>query len=677
MPTMNIHRKTICPLDCPDTCAMIATVAGGRITALSGDPDHPYTNGVICRKMRRYPERLYNPDRVLFPQIRVGPKGAGDFRRISWDQAWDCLVERLGEVIDRHGGESVLPFCYAGNMGMVNRFAGFPLFHRMGAVNLGQTICAATAGGGWKMICGNVGGTPPERAAEADLIVVWGINVKVSNLHFWPYIAQARQRGAQLLVIDPYRNDTARSADEHVWVTPGGDAALALGILKLLVEADRLDHRFIEDRSRGFAELAAYLRRTPVDAFERQSGIGRETMAALAGRFGSTRRTFVRIGVGLTRNSRGGAAVRAIGSLAACCGWFSGEPGQGVLLFTKAFNGDNRTLTMPQLQERPTRTVNMIHAGEALNSLSPPVKALIVYNANPLSVAPDSSMVRNGLAREDLFTVVHEQVMTPTARYADLLLPATTFLENRDIYGAYGHFYMGIADRVVDPLGEALSNFDFFQTLARRMGYTDPPFSQTLDERLMSYLETVVEVTDRPEPHRYGTSGPMRSATADIEGCRFDGINTRFTFTCDDDPSIPRFPCLQDAVEFDHPDLKARYPYRLITPPNDRLLNSTFGERYVEDGGTFLIHPQDASREGIGDGARAWLYNSRGRLTRRATVTADTQPGLIVAEGIYWPAADRHGGVNDLTSQHCSDIGGGAIFHESLVAVRPDSEDGS
>lgn len=671
---MKIHKKTTCPLDCPDTCGMIATVEDGRVTELRGDPDHPYTRGVICRKMRRYPERVYGQERLLYPQIRIGDKGVGAFKRISWNQAWDYLAQRLTKIIDVYGGESVLPFCYAGNMGMVSRAAGFPLLHRIGASAIKQTICSATANSGWKTICGSVGGTPPEYAADADLIVVWGMNIKVSNMHFWPYIAQARKRGAKLLVIDPYRTDTAQSADEHVWVKPGGDTALALGILKHLVETDRVDHRFIKEKSTGFDELAGYLKRTPIEDFERQSGVDRETMNSLAGTLIETPKTFVRIGVGLTRNSRGASAIRAIGSLAASCGFFNGDHGQGVLLFTRGFSGDDARLNMPELQQHPSRTINMIHLGEALNNVSPPVKALIVYNANPLSVAPDASMVRKGLAREDLFTVVHEQVMTPTARYADLLLPATTFLENRDIYGAYGHYYMDITNPVIEPVGEAISNFDFFQTLAGKMGFTDEAFSQSLDDRLESYLQTVAEITDKPDLAEYGENGPMRSVKADIEGCRFNGSDAVFRFTVDGDPDIPRHPCLSDAVEFDHPDLNARYPYRLITPPNDKLLNSTFGERYIDDGGTVLIHPDDAQNEGIGDGSIVQLYNSRGSLKRKAAVTTDTQPGLFVAEGIYWPKSDGDGGVNDLTSQHCSDMGGGAMFHESLVAVNNDPD---
>jgi anaerobic selenocysteine-containing dehydrogenase len=671
---MKIHKKTICPLDCPDTCAMIATVEDGRVTSLRGDREHPYTRGVICRKMKRYPERLYADGRILHPMIRVGDKGRGEFKRIPWSQAWDYLCSRLQTIIDTHGGESILPYCYAGNMGKVNQFAGFPLFHKIGTSRLEQTICSVTAKSGWQMICGEVGGTPPERVEDADLIVIWGLNAVVSNLHFWAMVKRARQRGARLVVIDPYRNATARSADQHVWVRPGGDAALALGILKVLIETDSVDNRFIDQYSSGFEELKSYLQQTDIASFEQRSNVDRQTMAGLAQLLGEGSKTFVRIGVGLTRNSRGGMAVRAIGSLAAACGCFNGGPGRGVLLFSGAFGGDSSKLKMEQLGSTEPRLINMIHLGEALNRLEPPIKAILVYNSNPFSVAPDGSMVRRGLEREDLFTVVHEQVMTPTARYADLVLPATTFLENRDLYTAYGHFFLGIADPVIEPLGESISNFDLFQQLAQKLGYQDQAFSQTLDERLQSFFDTIPELPEGLSYDCYQPGSHVLSRSSLDDGCPFDGNNRVFRFANADDPAVSRFPVLGGGAEFDNPDLTARFPLRLITPPNDRLLNSTFGERYPNDPGSLLIHPDDAKVHAIVDGAWVRIYNLRGTVRRRARVSPDTQPGLVVAEGIYWPVLEGEGGINDLTSQQCSDLAGGPIFHESRVAVEAAGE---
>jgi len=669
---MKIEKKTICPLDCPDSCGMIATVEDGRVTSLRGDPDHPFTRGVICRKMRAYPERVYAAERILYPMARVGAKGAARFERISWDQAWDRLCSRLGEIIDSHGGTSILPYCYAGNMGHVSRFAGFPLFHRIGTSRLEQTICSATAAAGWRTICGDVGGTPPERVEEADLIVIWGLNAAVSNLHFWGLVQRARKRGARLVVIDPYKNATARSADLHIWVKPGGDTALALGVLKLLTEQNRIDERFINECSSGFDQLKAYLENTAFESFAQHSNVSRQTMAELADMLADTNRAFVRIGVGLTRNSRGASAVRAIGSLAAASGCFNGEPGQGVLLFAGAFSGDSSILKLPELGSGETRAINMIHLGEALNSLEPPIKAILVYNSNPFSVAPDGSMVRKGLLREDLFTVVHEQVMTPTARYADLLLPATTFLENRDLYTAYGHFYFGVTEPVIEPVGESISNFDLFQQLAKKMGYHDPAFSESAEERLKNYFNSIPERPEKIDFERYTAGTFLLSEKSSSEGCAFDGEQRVFRFVDTADPGTLSHPVLSGGIEFDSPDLTARFPLRLITPPNDKLLNSTFGERYVGETGPVLIHPDDAASRHIIDGAIVRLHNLRGTIRRRARISADTQPGLVVAEGIYWPAEDGEGGINDLTSQQCSDLGGGAIFHESRVDISAD-----
>jgi anaerobic selenocysteine-containing dehydrogenase len=663
------EKKTVCPLDCPDSCGMVATVRDDRVVSLRGDRAHPYTNGFICRKMRSYPGRVHAEERLLYPLVRTGAKGEGRFRRISWDEAWEILTTRLTEVVRQHGGEAVLPYSYAGNMGAVNRFAGHPFFHRLGALRLDETICFAAAGAAWARHCGKTPGSPPELAATADLIVAWGINIQVSNVHFWQYVAQARKKGGRLLVIDPYRNATGRAADQHLSVKPGGDAALALGVIKALIEEDLLDRPRLARQSQGFDRLESYLRRTPWPAFVAGSGVGREEIVDLAWLLHARPRSFFRIGVGLTRNSRGGMAVRAILSLAAVLGLFQGGPGRGVLLSAGAFRGNRERLTFPALAQTTTPVVNMIQLGQALTVRQPPVRALFVYNANPLSTCPDASTVRRGLVRDDLFTVVHEQVMSPTARYADLLLPATTFLENRDLHTAYGQFYLGVAEPVIMPQGEAISNFDLFQTLAGKMGFTDPPFRQTVEERIAGYLQDMEGLpADTP------TGGPaagtwLRSTLANNTGDLFAGGNRGFDFCADGEPQEPPHACLAEAGEFADPDLLSRYPFQLMTPPHADLLNSTFGERYAEDSGEVLIHPEDAAAAQIADGEQITLANHRGSARRTARLSTDTRPGLLVAEGLFWPTGADAAGINDLTSQKLSDMGGGATFHESRVAI--------
>ncbi|MBU1567043.1 MAG: molybdopterin-dependent oxidoreductase [Proteobacteria bacterium] len=666
---MQRGKKTICPLDCPDSCGMIASVADGRVKGLAGDKDHPHTNGFICRKMRRYPERLYGESRVLYPQLRAGKKGEGKFRRIGWDEALDIVADRLAETRSRFGGEAILPYSYAGNMGAVNRFAGYPLFHRLGASQLDQTICSAAAGAGWSHQCGDTPGCPPENAADAELIVAWGINIKVTNIHFWQYVAAARKKGGRLLVIDPYRNETAKAADMHLAVLPGGDPALALGVLKALIEGDLIDKTFIARETEGFDLLAESLKSQDWSDLIRESGMSRQDMAELATLLAGSTKTFIRIGIGLSRHSRGGMAVRSITSLAAALGLFAGGPGRGVLLSAGAFRGDKAKLTWPSLAPEKTRVVNMIHLGHALTALQPPVHALFVYNANPASVNPDGALVRQGLAREDLFTVVHEQVMTPTARYADLLLPATTFLENRDIYTAYGHFYLGVTDPVIEPVAEARGNFDLFQNLALKMGFTDRAFFQTCDERIADYLQDMQGLPQSCDIKEVMAGRLVQSVNSCSDGRVLVGRNHRFSFTSAAVGPEPQVPRLSRAGEFDDPDLLARFPLRLIVPPHADLLNSTFGERYSGRLGEVLVHPADAARWDVRDGEKVILKNHRGKVARIARLTTDTRQGVLVAEGIFWPVDEDDSGINDLTSQKLSDMGGGATFHETLVAI--------
>lgn len=662
-------KKTICPLDCPDSCGLIAVVADGRVSELRGDPDHPVTRGVICRKMRRYPERLHGGERVLFPQLRVGAKGEGRFTRISWDQALDLVVERFAAIVKKNGGEAILPYAYAGNMGLINRFAGFPFFHRLGASRLDQTICSAAAGAGWSEQCRQIPGCPPENAAEAELVVAWGINIKVSNCHFWPNVVTARKHGGRLLVIDPYRNETADSADFHLPVLPGGDPALALGLLKALVEGGSLDLEEVERRTIGFAEMREVLEKLTWRQLESESGLSRVQIGETAALLATSSRTFLRIGIGLTRHSRGAMAVRAIAALAGALDLFAGGSGRGVLLSAGAFRGERGKLTWPSLAEKETRLINMIHLGRALTTLDPPLKGLFVYNANPASANPDGSSVRRGLAREDLFTVVHEQVMTATARYADLLLPATTFLENLDLYGAYGHFYLGVARPAIAPLGEARSNFDLFQELARRMGFGDPPFRQSCEERIVDYLQGLGGLPEDVDLERLMAGELVRSTLSRGDGRVLEGCGDgRFSFISQGLGGGPRLPGLPPPGEFADPDLLARFPLRLIAPPHRDLLNSTFGERYPGRCGEVFIHPHDARTYRLVEGEKVDLVNHRGRVTRVARISEATRPGVVVAEGIFWPT-DFSPGINDLTSQKCADQGGGATFHETLVTL--------
>jgi anaerobic selenocysteine-containing dehydrogenase len=663
------QRKTICPLDCPDACGITATLDGGEIVKLTGDPEHPFTRGFLCRKVRTYHHRVQSDERVLFPQRRVGNKGEARFERIAWDDALEILASRLKEIKDEHGGEALLPYSYAGNMGAVARWAGYPFFHRYGASQLMQTICSSAAKQAWSAHCGSLPGSPPEVAAQADLILAWGIDIKVTNVHFWPIVSEARRRGAKLVVIDPYSNATAKAADFYFPVRPGGDAALALGLAKHFMDQGRLDMKFVEGYTEGFDEFAALLNATSLDTLVGDTGLNRDQFAELVALVAENPKTFIRIGIGLTRNTTGAMSVRAIACLAAALGLFDGEAGRGALLMSAAFSGDASRLEYPELMEKPTRSINMVQLGDALTKLSPPVKALFVYSSNPLSVAPDASRVREGLAREDLFTAVHEQFLTPTARYADLLLPATTSFENCDVYTGYGHFYMGRVEPVIAARGEALSNFDLFRRLAEKMGYDDGPFRQTIGERLDDYIGTMQGIPEATREAGLQPGETIASERIEFAGnyARFDGERFRFS-PQHVEPAVPQ---VLPNREFGNSELRERYPLRLITPPMLGLLNSTFGERFPGEIGTAMIHPRDAAARNLTPGELVEVFNDRGCNRRNLVVSEDTQPGLVVMQGIFWESdASGYTGVNDLTSQQVTDLGAGGTFHEALVDVR-------
>lgn len=652
---------------------MEARVEDGKVVSLKGDPNHPMTKGFICRKMKSYPEKLYSHKRISTPLLCDGEKGSGKFKKISWDEAWKILTEKLHAIINQFGGEAVLPFCYAGNMGKVNRNAGFPLFHKIGATRIEQTICSAAAVAGWKKQCGSTPGSPAEKVIDSDLVICWGINAKVTNVHFWQMVVQAKKQGAKLVVIDPYKNSTGGSADFYFPVKPGGDSALALGIIKYLIETQNIATEHLYGECDGFDTLQPYLEEVPWSQLVDLSGLAYSDFEKLVQLFMQHPKTFIRIGVGLTRNSRGAAGIRSIASLAMVLGLFSGDKGKGVMSFSGAFKGGDSGLTHEELLEDEPRTINMIQLGKALTAMEPPVKLLMVYNANPLSVAADTATVRTGLLREDLFTVVHEHTMTPTAKYADLILPATTFLENRDVYTSYGHYCLKVVDRVIEPIGMAMSNFDFFQTLARKMGYTDPAFQESTDERIYSFLQEIKGLPDTITVEECFHGKLAESNNKFMDEDLLEASGNRFSFVPESNIDGDTYPFLGEGAEFDHPDLVSRFPLKLITPPHEVLLNSTFGERYEDVIQEVLIHPVDAKEYGIDNHQLVVLSNNRGEVKRKAVITEDTQQGLVVAEGIFWP--DQYSnGVNDLTSQKLSDLGGGSLFHEARVALKQCSQ---
>lgn len=662
-------KKTVCPLDCPDSCGILATVEDDRITRLAGDPDHPFTRGFICRKMKRYVEKVYSPDRIVHPMMRVGKKGEAQFKQISWDEAWKIVTANLKDILNTHGGEAVLPFCYAGNMGKLNRNAGFPFFHKIGATRIEQTICSAAASAGWKKHCGNAPGSPAEKVLDSSLIVLWGNNTKVSNVHFWSLVKQAVKNGARLVVIDPYRNITAKSSDWYIPLAPGGDSMLALGVIKSLYEKGVVDELKETEMSIGFTHFFETVKKLSWQKITTSCCVSVDDIRRLSLLFEENPETFIRIGIGMTRNSRGGDGIRSILCLAKILGLYSGDKGKGILCSTGSFRGGGECLTHERLLEEESRTINMIQLGAALTTLDPPVKCLMVYNSNPLSAAPDSGAVRKGMMRDDLFTVVLDHTMTPTARYADLLLPATTFLENRDVYTSYGHFELQVADKVIEPVEDAVSNFDFFQQLAMKMGYTDGAFFETADERILRFLQQVQGLPENNDINAVMAGERIGSTFKFLEQDVLLETGNTFVFT-DELDQADTFPLPSDALEYDDPDLVCRFPLKLITPPHVDMLNSTFGELYQGQEHCVLLHPEDAKKYAIKPGQKVALENFRGTLYRLAEISDETQQGLVVAEGLFWSEKDGCN-INELTSQKLCRLGGGSLFHETRIRIRP------
>ncbi|MCX7602555.1 MAG: molybdopterin oxidoreductase family protein [Bryobacteraceae bacterium] len=650
-------RHSVCALDCPDACAILVQVEGGRAVRLRGDPAHPVTQGFLCAKVARYLERGYHPERLLHPLRRTGAKGEGRFERIGWDEALELLAAKLKETARQHGPEAVLPYSYGGTLGflqgssMDRRF-----FHRLGASRLERTICASAGGAGLMEAYGRRMGTAPEDFVHARYIVAWGANILSTNVHLWPFLVEARRRGARFVVIDPVRTKTAALADWHLAPYPGSDLALALGLMHVLY-AEGLAEKLEGDESLR-ARAAGY----PPERVAELTGIAAEDIRRLGREYGTVRPAVIRLNYGVQRSERGGRAVRAISLLPAITGSWR-ERGGGLLLTTSgAFAINREALERPDLGP-PARTVNMVRLGEALTELdAPPVKALVVYNSNPAAVCPDQRRVLEGLRREDLFTAVIDHFVTDTARFADLVLPATTFLEHTDLYFAYGHYWLQLARPAVAPPGECRSNVEIFRELARRMGFDDACFADSEDDMIRQALDTdspwLRGITlERLEKERFVRLNvpelPMDGVRANLDGAPLEY----------EPPRESRLGAERDA----------RFPLELVSSKAHDGLNSSFSmlERVEAETSVLEMHPEDAAARGIRDGMEVEVFNGRGTVRLKARVGPFVRPGVVRAPATRWL---RHapGGVNvnALISDRLTDIGGGPCFYNCLVEVR-------
>jgi len=672
---------SVCPHDCPSCCSLVVTVEGGRLTSVTGNPDHPFTQGVICGKVREYAERVHSPLRIRQPLRRVGPKGAGEFAPISWDAAIETIAARWRAIIGTDGAEAILPFSYAGSMGQIQYFAGHPLFHALGASRLDRSICVSTAYAGWRATVGAVTGNDSEQMVGADLVVLWGVNASYSTINVMTLVKQARARGAHVVAVDPYRTPTAQGADEHLMVRPGTDAALALAVMHVLVAEGLVDRDYIERATLGYDRLAAHVRAyAPVAPIV---GLDAETIVRFARRYGATPRTFIRVGIGISRHDNGGMTCRTLACLPALTGAYA-DPHGGALLSTGgAFGFDYEVLERPDLMPAPVpRTINMIHLGRALtdSALAPPVRSLYVYSSNPAAVCPDQTLVLRGLAREDLFTVVHEQVMTDTARYADLVLPATTSMEHLDLYRSFGQLTVQLAQPVLPPQGEAKSNWETCRLLARAMGVAEAHYAKGDEGLIREFLAkgdaTVRGITweqlvrdgwariDLPRPYRpFADGAPTPSGKVEFYSAWMERQGL---------PALPTYVPLAEGP--DNREVAARFPLQCIVPPNRFFLNSSFSQsellRRRQGAATAMLAPGDAAARDIRDGDAVRVESPRGAAQFTAQVTDATRPGVVVIEGIWWHRFQPGGrGVNVLTSDRTTDLGGGPAFHSNLVQV--------
>jgi anaerobic selenocysteine-containing dehydrogenase len=670
--------KGACPHDCPDTCALEIHVKNGVAVKVAGAAAHAPTAGVLCTKVARYTERTYHPDRLLHPLQRIGKKGEGRFERVTWEYAINAIVERLRPIAEINPAQ-ILPYSYAGTMGLVQgESMAQRFFHKVGASFLDRTICASAGSAGHAFTLGSRIGMDMELADRAKLIIFWGCNAVTSSVHFWARAQQAKRRGATLVAIDPYRSLTAEKCQIHLAPLPGTDAALALGLMHVLIRDDLIDHDYVDKYTLGFAELRERVASYDPDRVSAICGIKSLEIETLARLYGHTRPSLIRANYGMQRARGGGMATRNIACLPALVGAFRDAAG-GILLSTSGnFAIDTAALSRPDLLgDRRPRTINMATVGHALLEEEPPVKAIIVYNSNPVAIAPDSSRVARGFAREDLFTVVLEHFQTDTADYADIVLPATTQLEHLDVLKPYGHYYMVANNPAIAPLGESKPNTEIFRLLARGFGFSESCFSDS-DETIAQAAVARDWDFERVRAEGWKRVAPPQQIARFASG-GFDTPSGKVEFLCESLRSFGLDP-LPDYLaphEDTRSELSLRFPLAMISPPARHFMNSTFVNvkslRAIESEPWLDLHPDDARPRGIVDGSYVTVFNQRGTLELRARVTDRARPGVVVALSIWWKKLARDGkNANELTSSDTlTDMGRAPTFYDCLVEVAP------
>jgi anaerobic selenocysteine-containing dehydrogenase len=719
-----------CPHDCPDACGVLITVEDRRATKIVGDPGHPFTQGFLCAKVAKYLDRVYAPDRVLYPMRRITAKGPvtqarsfapgrvkdpallGTWRRISWDEALGEIASRFRAIAGEFGSEAILPYSYGGTLGAINGASmDRRFFRRLGASQLERTICSSAGEAAIESVMGIKLGTEPDQLIHSRYIIAWASNIHGNNVHLWPYIVEARRRGAKLVVIDPYRTRTAACADWHIPINPGTDGALALAMMHVIIGEGLYDADYVEKYTLGFDALREKVKSYPPERAAEWTGIATDNIRKLAHEYATTRPAVIRLNYGVQRSDGGGTAARAIAMLPCIIGSLR-EVGGGIHLSTSgAFRLNQDALKRPDLKpdgfDRPARVVNMVRLGEALTTLNdPPVKVLFVYNSNPAAVCPNHNLVVRGLLRPDLFTVVHEQFFTDTTDYADIVLPATTFFEHKDLQAAYGHYYLQVSDQAIEPLGDCRANVEVFRALAERMGFRDECFRESVDEMIDGALASddpwLVGITrgrlEREGQVRlnFGASGDgLRSSSS-----RLPASDPRLAASgAESEPFLPfahgnfRTPSgraelyseamkalgLDPVAEFippaesRHGIQRTSFPLEFLARKADNFMNSTFCDqpsvREMEEVDILEMHPADAEARGVANGETVRVYNHRGEILLTARVDGAVQPGVVAARLNWAKLGPGLRNVNVLTAEKLSDLGNSATFYSVLVEV--------
>jgi anaerobic selenocysteine-containing dehydrogenase len=703
------RRKVVraaCPHDCPDTCAMLVTVEDGRAVDVRGDPEHPFTRGGLCVKVNNYEQRVYSPERLLLPLKRSGPKGSGQFERIGWHEAMDTIRSRWTDIIDQFGATAILPYSYLGTEGILNGLnVGDAFFNKLGATISERTFCDSGSCTAYFMTIGPSPGMDPESFKHSKYIILWACNTISTNLHHWPFIAEAKNNGAKLVVIDPFKTRTAREADWHIPIRPGTDAALALGLMNVIIGEDLVDQDYVQNYTTGFDELKERARAYPPEMVAKITGIPAQDIRTLAREYATTQPSVIRIGVAIERHAGGGQTVRAAACLPALVGAWRHVGGGMLQLPIWAFPVKWENLMRPDWIKPGTRVLNQWRLGPALageEPLDPPIKSLFVYNSNPAIVVPEQEKIIQGLKSEDLFTVVSEQFLTDTARYADIVLPATTQLEQFDLMFSWGHLYLSLNQRAIAPLGESVSNTELFRRLARAMGFDDRQWQRSDEEMAVDALDWAnpalqgitmdllkekgwarlnVGTPETYAPHANGNfltpSGKCEFKASMAAGGNFvlplfrQGSN-EFQAGEPVDP-LPTY-ILPNESPATNARLAAQYPLNIISPKSHAFLNSSYGNlpgQLHHAGEQFvLVNPKDALARNVGEGSPVRIFNDRGSFEAIAKVSSDVMPGVVVAPMGYWRSLSRTGAtVNALNPSAFADLGRAPTFSDTLVEV--------